>query len=544
MKKQLPFRPNLEQLKKQAKAILRGQRAGDAQTLREIEEHHPRGKKAEPFALSAAQHVLAREYGFETWVKLKAHVAALESSPPSESLVNALRDAAGRGDLETVNRMLDGNPGIINEPGGPGVRTALHQAVFGKQEAAVRVLLERGADPNIRCEGDFATPLHFAAEKQLFPIIQLLVEHGADTVGEGDYHELGVLGWATAWDYVQADREIVEYLLVHGARHNIFSVVAVGDVEAIRELVAESRENLERRMDLANKRRRPLHLAVIKKQPAALAALLEKGANTESLDEAGFTALDEAAFRDERAMAQTLTDHGAKVRLPAAVALERTRDVERLLRRDPECLKLGGRWGNLIVRASEIADGRVIEALIGAGAAVDVRDDPKTAVDSTWGYTPLHAAAFRGNRSAVEVLLRHGARVDVREEKYRGTPAGWANYAGQTEVRNLILKEPVDIMEAAEYGLTGRVLAIIEEDAGALDREFGAYPLYPLYAEEWYTPLAMAAVCGRTETVRALLGRGAKAAVRVPDGRTAAGMARERGHEEIAKMLERGGNER
>jgi hypothetical protein len=42
-------------------------------------------------------------------------------------------------------------------------------------------------------------------------------------VSEGDYHELGVIGWATAWDYIQPNPDVVAYLLAHGARHNIFS---------------------------------------------------------------------------------------------------------------------------------------------------------------------------------------------------------------------------------------------------------------------------------------------------------------------------------
>jgi hypothetical protein len=56
----LPFRPNLEHLKKQAKALLRDLQAGrpDAQ-------------------LADAQHQLAREYGFSSWPALHAHVEAL-----------------------------------------------------------------------------------------------------------------------------------------------------------------------------------------------------------------------------------------------------------------------------------------------------------------------------------------------------------------------------------------------------------------------------------------------------------------------------------
>src|SRR5262249_4844108 len=150
---------------------------------------------------------------------------------------------------------------------------------------------------NVRCEGDYAYPLHFACEKQLFPIIRLLVEHGADTIGEGDYHELGVLGWLTAWGTELPNGEIVEYLLAHGAHHNIFSSAFTGDTKAIRELIAKNPADLEHRMDGTNHRRMPLHLAVMKKQMGSLKALLDLNANTESLDEAALTPLDQAALK-------------------------------------------------------------------------------------------------------------------------------------------------------------------------------------------------------------------------------------------------------
>jgi ankyrin repeat protein len=329
----------------------------------------------------------------------------------------------------------------------------------------------------------------------------------------------------------------VDYLISHGARHNIFSAVAIGETEVIRDLLARSPADLERRMDMVNRRRRPLHLAVVKKQPKALMALLELGANMEALDEAGFTALDQAALNGETEMAQALLERGAKIRLPAAVALQKKRDIEKLLAKDPTSLKPGGRWGNLIVRASEHAAGEVIETLIRSGASVAVRDDPKTAVDSTWGYTPLHAAAFRGNLSAASVLLKHGADVRVREEKYHGTPGGWANHAGHTEVRELILREAVDIMEAVEYGLTERVLEILQEDVGAIHRTFQNYPLFPLYADGWFTPLAFAVKFGQTEIVRLLLEQGANASIRSPEGRTLYEIALEMGRQGIADIL-------
>ena len=64
MFRSLPANPNLEHLKKQAKDRLRELQAGrpDAQ-------------------LADAQHELAREYGFASWPKLKAHVESVSANP-------------------------------------------------------------------------------------------------------------------------------------------------------------------------------------------------------------------------------------------------------------------------------------------------------------------------------------------------------------------------------------------------------------------------------------------------------------------------------
>lgn len=59
------------------------------------------------------------------------------------------------------------------------VVTPLHSAVAARNEETVALLLDRGADPNMRQEGGF-TPLHGAAQHGDESIVDLLVRHGAD----------------------------------------------------------------------------------------------------------------------------------------------------------------------------------------------------------------------------------------------------------------------------------------------------------------------------------------------------------------------------
>jgi hypothetical protein len=111
-------RPDLDQLKRQAKALL--------VTLREREP----GK---PYALHDAQFALAREYGFDTWPKLKAFVEGVRE--------RRLAEAVRSGELAQVRSMLHARPELARR-GGP-----LHIAVMQRAPEIVRVLMEHGANP-------------------------------------------------------------------------------------------------------------------------------------------------------------------------------------------------------------------------------------------------------------------------------------------------------------------------------------------------------------------------------------------------------------
>ena len=74
----LPSAPSLEQLRKQAKELLRAHRAGEPAALARIAQHDP----GAPLKLTGAQHVIAREHGFPSWPRLRAYVERVAAHGP------------------------------------------------------------------------------------------------------------------------------------------------------------------------------------------------------------------------------------------------------------------------------------------------------------------------------------------------------------------------------------------------------------------------------------------------------------------------------
>ena len=79
-----PFRLNLEQQRKRAKELLKGLRAGDADSVARFLRHHPRSENGDVppdlQQLSEAQLVIARELGLPSWPRLKEHIEAFDKS--------------------------------------------------------------------------------------------------------------------------------------------------------------------------------------------------------------------------------------------------------------------------------------------------------------------------------------------------------------------------------------------------------------------------------------------------------------------------------
>src|SRR5262245_35108332 len=101
----LPERPSLEQLRKQAKGLLRDYRGGVPAAVERVRSLRPR---SEAIALADAQFVLAREYGFERWPKLIRHVTGLQAPDPLAQfaeLANDIAAACAAGDADALGRV-------------------------------------------------------------------------------------------------------------------------------------------------------------------------------------------------------------------------------------------------------------------------------------------------------------------------------------------------------------------------------------------------------------------------------------------------------
>ena len=190
MSRELTPRSSLETLRKEAKRWLRALRENDAEAIERLRRAYPTAPDTP--GIRDVQHALAREHGLPGWSALKAELERLAKAGAlptgREAAIQALMAGAERGDVALVAALLDAHPDIVNErallEGHTGRRTALHFAVNRDSTAVVALLLERGADPNLRDEGDNAMPLHFAAEHGAMDIVRLLVEHGADPIGK------------------------------------------------------------------------------------------------------------------------------------------------------------------------------------------------------------------------------------------------------------------------------------------------------------------------------------------------------------------------
>src|SRR5688572_21457252 len=188
---QLPARPNLDQLKRQAKDLHRAARAGDREALARFRILPAFAAKNDAdlaratLGLHDAQSVIAREHGLDSWNALRERVEelTLEFGAATTAFVEAATDgrtdraerllalhpgipradfhaALLAGDAETVERRLADDPRRALERSGPRGWEPLHYVCYtsigarSEREAGLitiaRRLIALGADPNLR----------------------------------------------------------------------------------------------------------------------------------------------------------------------------------------------------------------------------------------------------------------------------------------------------------------------------------------------------------------------------------------------------------
>jgi ankyrin repeat protein len=457
----LPAHPNLDQLRRQAKELLRAAQAGDTAATARIRA------VSDELTLAAAQLALAREYGFASWPRLKDEVDArtLNLSQRAEEFIQASISGNTRravhmleetpalagfsfatavilGDAEHVRAELQQDPTLATRTDPRTGWTALHVACSSRWHqidparadglaSVARLLLEAGADPTgstprrprgrggwrpLRCV--IAVSNTGSSNRQL---VELLLERGAVP----DDHDLYLAGFA-------ADRHQLLPLLIATtpnlaaiAEQALAAPVSNSDTESARLLLAAG-ANPDRYRDDDGRPASVLWAALEAGcEGDFFELLLDHAADPNAIGPDGRSPYQHATAAGRTDIADLLRRHGAADiataadRLLAACRRADRAQADQLLEDNPDLLeRLTDKERAAISRAAEHGDTAAVALMLDLGFPVETRGDN--------GGTPLHAAAYNGSTQTARLLLDRGADIEARDTTWNDTPLGWA----------------------------------------------------------------------------------------------------------------------
>jgi ankyrin repeat protein len=574
----LPKNPSLENLKKQAKTLKKAWQESDAVTLQRIRAVHPRYASASDEHLRTAkarltdcQLVLARESGFDSWRQLKVAVESANQQLPDEFVSIAclcyddphydhrsfhvrahemLRNnpwlteatiwaAATAGNVAAARAFLDADPQLVNLPGPHGwapLLCACYSRVQPLDPAhstfeVARLLLDRGADSNVFTMKGNAderldqTARRFTALTGLFgggstgmanqpphpqcrKLAELLLERGADPADE---EALRLNQGSDSQTY-----EKLEILLQHGLTTDTRARRANGGGITLMG--------------------RALCLAILAGHAACVKLLLSHKARTGEVWR-GKTPWQYAMARGHLEIARWLEEAGAPI--------SELDDVERFVALCMAGEERGARA--MIEGAPELltrAPKELVLKAVNSGREEAVRLVLNLGFDPNWmdEIVALHSAAGAGREDIVRLLLKRGASLSVREPFYDATPIGWADFFDQRRMCDILLSEgAISLLDALDFDRLDRVSDVLARDPAALNRPFAECISRQPTPDDWQTPLVRMVDRGKTHAVCVLLSHGADVTARHPDGRALLQLARDKGFQQIAGLLERTG---
>ena len=443
MSRQLPEKPNLVYLKKQAKELRRSMRQGK---------------------LADAQHALAQEYGFASWAKLKVHVEALGLSP-----AEALKAAVCDSDAERVRKVLTDHPELrerIDDPL-PGYgfgQQALFAAVQRSDRATIDVLLSAGANIRKRTEwwaggfgvlddcdpslaeflmergavldahaaarlgkiaelralvaadasavhargGDGQTPLHFASTVE---VAEFLLENGAEIDARDVDHESTPAQYMLRVDqkrhYPRDRQDVARYLVSRGCKTDILMTAALGDADLARRHLDSDPNCI--RMSVSEE-------WFPKQDPRAGGSIYiwmlgaHRTAHTVARD-----------FGHEEVFQLLMERTPEELKLALACELGDEASFHAFLARDPEAAtKLPEEQQRKLPDAAQSNNTKAVRLMLEAGWPVDTPGEA--------GATALHWAGFHGNAEMARAILKHHPTLELKSREYEGTALGWALY--------------------------------------------------------------------------------------------------------------------